>query len=240
MQSHLLFFLLLATSITLKSSAQDSIHENNWATLLKNYVDKDGNVDYFSLKQQEYNLVEYLAYLELNGPEVNWVKEKKIAYWINVYNAYTIDLVLKNFPLKSILEINDGNPWDLKFIKVGSRALSLNDIEHEILRKQFQEPRIHFALNCASKSCPKLLNKPFKAETLNQQLETAAKAFINNEKKNVLHRDKVVISKIFDWYKDDFLVNLSLIEYLNLFSKININSNANVSFMEYDWNLNSK
>lgn len=240
MKKTIILGLVLLTSYSLFSQSSGSLSHDKWAKMLNQYVTENGNVNYDGFKESESQLDQYLNHLKSNAPKDNWSKEHSMAYWINAYNAFTIKLILKNYPLKSIMEINSGKAWDLQFIEIGGKKLSLNDIEHNILRKRYKDPRIHFAVNCASVSCPKLVNRPFLATTLQVQLESAAKQFVNNAKKNSISADKIQISKLFEWYSGDFTDGQSLIAYLNKYSKIKINPKAKISYMAYDWNLNSK
>ena len=132
-------------------------------SLLKKNVDRKGMVDYQSLKNNETILDNYLTYLQETIPTENWSLNKEKAYWLNTYNAYTIKIILTNYPLKSIRDIKiDGKTaWKISFIKVGENTYSLDWIEHEILRKKYNDPRIHVGINCASMSCPKLGNFAF-------------------------------------------------------------------------------
>lgn len=240
MKKTIILGLVLLMSYSLFSQSSGSVSHDKWAKMLNQYVTENGNVNYDGFKESESQLDQYLNHLKSNAPKDNWSKEHSMAYWINAYNAFTIKLILKNYPLKSIMEVNSGKAWDLQFIEIGGKKLSLNDIEHNILRKRYKDPRIHFAVNCASVSCPKLVNRPFLATTLQVQLENAAKQFVNNAKKNSISADKIQISKLFEWYSGDFTDGQSLIAYLNKYSKIKINPKAKISYMAYDWNLNSK
>ncbi len=219
--------------------AGQSVSHQKWDDLLQKYVSPAGKVDYSGFAKDKLQLQNYLNALSKSTPDDSWSRNESMAYWINAYNAFTIDLILKNYPLKSIMEINGGKAWDLKFIKLSGRTYSLNDIEHEILRKKYKDARIHFAVNCASISCPRLSNKAFVAGNLEDQLNKMAISFINNKAKNSLSNAEVRISKLFDWYKDDFTQKGSLIVFLNQYSHTQIKSDAKVSFMEYNWNLNS-
>jgi hypothetical protein len=142
-------------------------------------------------------------------------------------------------PVKSIMNINGGKAWDLKFIKIGNKTHSLNNIEHDILREKYKDARIHFAVNCASVSCPKIRNTAFTASDMDAQLTEMAISFVNNNLKNTIKEDKINISSLFEWYKSDFTNKGSLIDFLNKYSKTKINSNAKITFKEYNWNLNS-
>ena len=132
--------------------------------------------------------------------------------------------------------MHSGKPWDLQWIKIGDKTYSLNDVEHKILRPKFNDPRIHFAVNCAAKSCPKVWNRAWTEENIEGALEKLTKSFINNKSHNQIAKDQVKLSKIFEWYRDDFGV---LISFLNKYSPIKISSNAKIAFNDYDWKLNS-
>lgn len=124
-----------------------------------------------------------------------------------------------------------------KFFTLGNKKYSLEEIEHEILRKM-NEPRIHFAINCASFSCPNLLKEAYTEAKLDQQLTTAAKGFVNDATKNTITVNKIEISKIFDWFEGDFEQNGSVIDFLNKYSTVKINSEAEVKYKDYNWSLN--
>src|SRR5690606_14662170 len=177
--------------------AQDFDH-SKWDTFLNEHVSQTGNVDYKSIKENESELKEYLNQFINTPPLKSWSKEEKLAYWINAYNAFIIKLVVDNYPLKSIKDIEA--PWDKKFIPINGELISLNYIEHEILRKM-NEPRIHFAINCASVSCPQLLNEAFTIKKLDSQLNKVTSRFINNPSKNIISRNQLQLSKIFQWFK---------------------------------------
>lgn len=213
------------------------VDHSSWNTLLTTYVSDEGHVNYQGFKNDIATLYSYIHYLSTQMPSEKWSKQEKLAYFINVYNANTIKLIVDNYPTKSIKDLH--NPWSKKFTKIGNDRYSLSDIEHGILRKM-DEPRIHFAINCASTSCPKLVNKAFTAENLEDLLEHATKGFINNPNKNKLSEKKVKLSKIFKWYKDDFTKNARLIDYINRYAAIQIQKDAQISFLEYDWSLNEQ
>ncbi|MBK8705831.1 MAG: DUF547 domain-containing protein [Saprospiraceae bacterium] len=103
-----------------------------------------------------------------------------MAFWINVYNVFTIKLIADNYPLKSIMNLDGGKTWDVERIKIGGELYSLNQIENEIIRPQFKDPRIHFALNCAAKSCPPLYDKAYLPSQLDQQLDERTRSFVNS------------------------------------------------------------
>lgn len=207
----------------------------SWNALLQKYADSEGNVDYAGITKEKGKLNTYLAYLDKHAPAEGWSKNEKLAYYINLYNAATVKLIVDNYPIKSIKDI--GNPWDKKWVLINGKKYSLGNIEHKILRKM-DEPRIHFAINCASYSCPKLVNKAFLPKTLEEQLEAAAVDFINDTFRNKISEKKVQLSHIFKWYKGDFTEKSSLVEYLNRYSKTKAGKKAKVSYLTYDWGLN--
>lgn len=209
-----------------------------WGELLQKHVANNGNVNYKGFLKDRQELKKYLNHLSQNPPKENWSKNEKLAFYINAYNAFTVELIIENYPIKSIKDIR--NPWGQNFIQLGDESISLNDIEHNILRKM-NEPRIHFAINCASVSCPKLHNKPFTAEQLDKQLDQVTRAFINSSE-NTISENELQLSNIFKWYEKDYLVNgiRSLAHYVSQYTDVKINPNAKVNFLDYNWDLNEK
>ena len=202
--------------------------------LLQTYVSANGLVNYAGFKKDQVKLETYLQELSENPPQ-NKSRNEQIAYWINAYNAFTIDLILDNYPTTSILKLDDGNPWDVKSISIGGKLYSLNEIEKTVLLKVLREPRVHFAVNCAAQSCPPLRNRAWQASSLQRDLEAATKAFINNPKFNTIEKKKAALSKIFEWYANDFG---SVIDFVNQYSTTQLSAKAKISYLEYDWSLN--
>lgn len=222
------------TTATAAAEAPSMSHDK-WNALLQKNVSKSGNVNYKAFQKDSKELQAYLTELSANVPTKSWSKNATLAYWINAYNAYTVKLILDNYPTKSIKDIND--PWGKKFISLGNKKYSLEQIEHEILRKM-EEPRIHFAINCASFSCPNLLNEAYTEAKLEKQLVAVSKSFINDKTKNTITANKIEISKIFDWFSGDFKKKGSVIDFLNQYSTVKISSKANVNYKDYNWSLN--
>ncbi len=214
---------------------QKSLDHSSWDRLLKKHVDTDGNVNYKNFAGEIELLENYLSYLTQNIPSKTAAKEEQLAYYINLYNAGTVKLIVENYPVKSIKDIK--NPWDQKIIFLESVSVSLGDIEHEILRKM-KEPRIHFAINCASYSCPKLRNEAYTGDQLEKQLQEAAISFINDSKRNRISKDEAEVSQIFNWFKKDFTVDGSLVSYLNQFAKEPLHNTGKIRYISYDWRLN--
>jgi len=218
--------------------AQTSIFDS----LLQKNVDKTGRVDYQSLKNNETLLDNYLAYIQNNEPTKDWSSNKKKAFWINTYNAYTIKIILNNYPLKSIRDIKiDGKTaWKIPFVKVGKKRYTLDQIEHKILRKKFNDPRIHVGINCASVSCPRLWNFAFTEDNIASSLDNLMKEFINNTTRNKISKNNLEISEIFNWFSKDFMKNGTIINYLNTYAAIKISEKASIKYLTYDWSLNKK
>ncbi len=212
--------------------------------LLKKNVTQDGKVNYKGFLKDSVMFYQYLKVLSTNPPNTQtWTANEQKAFWINAYNAFTIKLIIDNYPVKSIKDLGGwiykvNTSWDIKFIQIGKEKLDLNNIEHAKLRRDFDDPRIHFAVVCASKSCPKLLNEAYVAAKLEKQLDQAGRDFLNDPFRNKVTTTKAELSSIFKWYKGDFTKDGSLIDFVNKYSPQKINSTANVSFLDYDWSLN--
>lgn len=225
---------------------------DTWNQLLSQYVDSNGRVDYGSWKAESSSILnQWLANInQADLTSINSVQE--LALWINLYNAFTVASILESYPISSIQPKILGIPNFLAFAwffyrpthKVGASYYYLNQIEHRILRKKFQEPRIHFALVCASLGCPLLRNEAYYGETIEQQLEDDAVRFINNPEKVRYEASTQTLycSKIFKWYKADFLqVAASIPDYISSYLKTEIvSSEVKIAYLEYDWNLNQQ
>ncbi|WP_299253422.1 DUF547 domain-containing protein [uncultured Aquimarina sp.] len=207
-----------------------------WNLLTKKYVSTTGKVNYKGFKANIAQIETYLLHLQNIAPQKDWTKNEKLAYWFNLYNASTIHLVASTYPVKSIKDINNGKPWDKKFIKSGSEIYSLNEIENTIVRPNFNEPRLHVAFNCAAVSCPKLLNEAFTPTKLNSQLSKLSSAWINDPSKNKVTENDLEISKIFDWYGVDF--KKGIIPFINQYTDTKVNDSIKIKYLEYNWDLN--
>lgn len=207
-----------------------------WEDLLQDHVQDDGRVDYKGFLRDKQLLDSYLEALALQPPREDWSTQARMAYYINLYNAATVALILENYPLKSIRDID--RPWAKERVQVGDKRLSLGDIEHKILRKM-GDARIHFAINCASVSCPKLPSYAFTESGIESQLNQAALGFINDPVRNAISPEQAEVSKIFKWFRSDFKAEGgSLVEYLNRFLAEPVPKGTSVKFLPYDWALN--
>lgn len=210
------------------------IHEK-WNAILQTHVDASGNVNYKALKSNPHLFDEYLLQLSNTSIENLDSESEQLAFWINAYNAFTIKLILDHYPINSIKAIK--NSWQKKFINIDSKLYSLNAIEHDILRNH-NLPEIHFAINCASRSCPPLSNTAFSGSTLKKQLHRVTKAFLNSESNLVIKEEKLYISKLFKWYAKDFKAKGSVISFLNDYSNKTISENLKIEYLPYNWELN--
>ncbi len=242
-------FLILFLIISFSSFSQPkAIDHSAWTVLLKKHLNAKSMVNYKGMQADLPKLDAYLDMLSKNAPDKIWSTNEKLSFWINAYNAFTVKLILdyyQNGKLKSIKDIgtiipipkiNDG--WSKKFIKIGNKTLSLNNIEHDIIRKEFAEPRIHAALVCAAKSCPPLRNEAFEAGKLHAQLNDQMSDFLNDGTKNSIKANGATISPLFDWYGGDFTKTKPLIDWINQYSKTKIAANGKINFGDYDWALN--
>ncbi len=217
---------------------------SNLDSILSKYVDTDGLVNYQGIIDSPYNINEYLDFIKnvspQSHPKLFPTKNDKLAYWINAYNALVIKLMIEN-PSTNILEISFGHLiWLTKF-DVGLKKISLYEIEHKILRKL--DSRIHFAISCGSKSCPPLGQRVYLGRTLDVQLESGAKDFINNKNNVFIDFDNktLYLNKIFKWYKKDFVnVKKYLVTYLSDGTSFDQIKNFKIKYNDYDWSLNSQ
>ncbi len=206
-----------------------------WDLLLKEHVSNTGRVNYEGFRNDKGLLADYITSLGANMPVESWTKDDKLAYWMNAYNAMTVDLILRNLPLQSIKDLD--KPWNQRLWKLGSKWYNLDEIEHQILRKM-DDPRIHFGINCASFSCPPLLNEAFSAIKVDMQLDRLTRQFINDPERNIISEESLKLSKIFSWFAKDFKTRGTLIDFLSIYSEKTINPKAGIRFMTYDWSLN--
>ncbi len=211
--------------------------------LLGKYI-KDGRVDYRGLKSEEQQLDQYLALLDATDPE-GLSRDEQFAFYINAYNAYTIKLIVDNYPVKSIKDLGSlfKTPWKKAFVKIGGQTYTLDNIEHDILRPQFSDPRVHFAINCAAKDCPPLYPEAFWADRLDAQLDRNTHAFVNNAEKTYLNGNTLSVSSIFKWFKEDFKNDplTFILKYAegDFQKELEANKeNITVKYLSYDWSLN--
>lgn len=223
-------------------------HPNNsvYTALLAKYVSKSG-VDYASWTENAGDrgaLAGYLASLQRVLPS-QLDRFDALAYWINLYNAATLDLVLDHYPVKSIKDIGAplSSPWKKEIATVEGKPLSLHQIENDVIRPTFLEPRVHFALNCASRSCPALRFEAYEGAVLDAQLDEQTSAFLANASTNYVDERGVLhLSQLFNWYASDFKkakgsVPEFVAPYLPAFETLQ-GKDIPIQHEEYDWALN--
>ncbi|SEN14531.1 DUF547 domain-containing protein [Nitrosomonas marina] len=239
-----------------------------WDQLLRDHVvminqGRASQVDYFAFLENRQTLQRYLQRLSAVSEHtfISWKKPEQLAFLINAYNAFTIELILTRYPeLDSIKDLGSflRSPWKKEFVPLFGKMLSLDEIEHGMIRKNgiYNEPRIHFAVNCASIGCPALLNQAFTGQKLEQQLEAVTKAFLEDRTRNRYNPStaRLEISKIFNWYSEDFesgwrgwhSLNQFLAHYADSLTdneqdrQVVASGHFKVRYLEYDWQLNDK
>lgn len=237
--------------------SKTAIDHSDWDKLLKAYVkpgaDGLNRVDYAAFKARgQADLKNYISRMQtvdlktLDRPE-------QFAFLANLYNAKTIDIVLDKYPVKSIKDISlgggliasiKGGPWKAEVLNVGGTPLSLDDIEHGILRPAFTDPRVHYAVNCASVGCPNLQTEAFTGARLGDQLDTAARAYINHPRGVRITADGVVVSSIYSWFKEDFGgTDAGVLKHLQRYASPELAAKLKTATAlaghSYDWSLNS-
>ncbi len=240
-----IFAFYLFTLVLSSSPYAEQQHWKAWSQLLNQAVTDKGFVDYNMIQQGE-QLDNIIKTIETTAPTSLQTIEQQLTFYINSYNALVIYTI-----------INGKSPSHFfgrfsffrnSYYTVAGTSMNLHELEHDVIRP-LQEPRIHFALVCASYSCPKLLNSVYRAEDINQQLELAAKAFINNSQKNHFDQTKKIayISKIFDWFDEDFSSEeMGLLDYIAQYvddEKLAIalrQQTFTIRFNNYDWSLNGQ
>jgi hypothetical protein len=199
----------------------------------KKYVAQNGMVDFKKLVKNKEELSNTLAILTDMPPQEEWHRNEKLAYWLNVYNLQMLKTIVENYPVKSILDINNGKLWQEKCVKVGLKTYCLDEIENDIIRRELKEPRIHFAFFSGSVSSPILLNEVFTPANMNLNFEILTKRYINSSL-NVISERKLELSSIFKWYASDFK---DIVAFVNQYSKVKVQADAEVSYIDFNWNL---
>lgn len=244
--------IMMGASLNLGAQEVSSFGQQEyqkWAKVLREHVDDQGRVNYDKLKENRSDLNAFIEKVQNTDIDKMSNMEQK-AFWINAYNALTMQLIVDKYPLKlgGIRTINWGRPWSIK-MRVARQDLTLGDIEHGILRKwDPPDPRVHFALNCASIGCPKLPVQVFDPQKLDEQLDFETRRFMNDPQKISLDRQNNILyySELFNWYEDDFRIvaddKLSYIKrYLNEEDRAYLNAHeVTLKIIKYDWGLNKQ
>lgn len=234
------FFTLSLILLSNFTYGQETVDHSSWDQILVLNVTDDGMVDYDGVTADIVVFYKYFRYLQNVSPQAHWTREEKLAYWLNVYNATAMKMIIDEYPIKTINDLED--PWKRKAFKTNNVRYSLDDIEHKILRK-FGDPRIHFLLNCGSVSSPRLWNMAYTSDNINEALEDRTKEFINDPQRNLINSSIVKVSMIFKWYEKDFEANgMDVIDFINGYAnvKINLKKLESNNYISYDWDLNTQ
>lgn len=236
--------LIFGWMFLLPASTWSAEDHQLFGALLTKY-NQEGHVDYAGFKREETRLDAYLEGLAKIDPE-GLPREERFAFYINAYNAWTIKLILSGYPgVTSIKKLGSlfKSPWKKKIVQIGGVITTLDHIEHDILRPEFKDPRIHFAVNCASKGCPPLYREPFIGSQLDNQLNQVTRHFINSPEFNRLEGNTLYVSSIFKWFSEDF--NDDIIGFFQKYASGKLKSDINISksalkikYLGYDWSLN--
>ena len=231
-----------------RSTLTASVDHSMFDALLKDHV-QDGRVDYAGLKS-DVRLADYLALMA--DVDLNVLsRDERLVYWINTYNAVTLKLMAGAWPVESIMKLNGGKPWDVPLFRPrGARAaITLNHLEHGIIRKEFDEPRIHFALVCAAVSCPPLIPEAYVAEKLETQLAVQTQSFLRDPAHNVYDQGQhtLRLSPLFQWYAGDFGGEANVLAFVLPYltssdqrALRNKSAPPALVFGDYDWSPNAK
>lgn len=236
------------------AAAFDHSHKE-WTDVLKNHVTLTGaasTVNYAALKKDPQKLDNYLKTLSAvkNNEFKKWTPLEQQAFLINAYNAFTLKIIIKHYPVKSIKDIGSffKSTWKQKFFTLLEEKRHLDYIEHGVLRKNYKEPRVHFAVNCASIGCPALLNEAFTANELNNQLEKQTRLFLNDASRNSINEKTktLTVSKIFKWFSEDFEKNgMTVSRFVAPYITNNVRIQQelkkglySISYSDYNWGLN--
>ena len=257
-------WLFLSAVYSSTSVAQDALHQP-WQALLSQHVTPINNghssqVDYAGMKKDQVKLSAYLTTLGAIDKQAfeQWPAPKQLAFLINAYNAWTVELILTVYPdLESIKDLGSffSSPWSKQFIPLLGETRSLDNIEHELIRgdNKYGDPRIHFAVNCASIGCPALREEAYSADKLEQQLSEQTIRFLTDKSRNRFTEDAMELSAIFKWYGDDFIQGFrgshSLSAFVLLYREaLNLtpaqqagfkSEDMATNFLNYDWALNA-
>ncbi|MGI9306903.1 MAG: DUF547 domain-containing protein [Gammaproteobacteria bacterium] len=228
------------------------VSHDAWDSFLARYVSPGGGVarvDYGAVSDADKAALDgYIKTLADASPRA-FSRDAQLAYWINLYNALTVKTVLDNYPVSSIKKISSGflptGPWDDKLVSAEGKELSLNDIEHRILRPIWKDARLHYAVNCASIGCPNLAARAWTAENAEEMLDAAAAAFINHPRGAEVRGGELHVSSIYAWFAEDFGgEDAAIIAHLKQYAapelRARLDGISNIAGDDYDWSLNGK
>jgi hypothetical protein len=237
-------FLMMAIFLSPSHCVAAALDHSSWSSLLTRYVDDDGRVAYRDLQARDKAAFDrYLATLA-QAQTVGMTEAEEKAFWMNAYNAVIISGILQGYTAESLLARKRLFSWFT--VRVAGQERTPDEIEHQILRKKFHDPRIHFTIVCASSSCPKLRREAYVAERLEVQLNEAAQVFVNDPLRNRIETQGFTLSRIFEWFAEDFKKSDgSVVAFVRRFvvaekaAGLNI-SDSELHYLEYDWTLNAQ
>jgi hypothetical protein len=249
--ARLLLMTLLASVVLVSPVAGAEPDYSAWTEILRAYYDPARGVDYERLRKEDYpkltSLVEKLSRVDVSSLD----RSEQLAYWMNLYNVSTVKLIVDNYPVESILDlstslINKYQVFDREVVPLGGSLVSLNHIEHEIIRKEFDDPRIHFAINCAARSCPPMRTEAFSGRELDDQLEEQTSTFLNQDVRIDRKGGKatITVTKIMDWFEEDFEKAGGVASFVRGYltgesaARLSGVSRIGVKHADYDWSLN--
>ena len=259
----LVVLLMLSAVFSAVTTAQEALHQP-WQALLTQHVSPineghSSQVNYAGMKTDHAKLTAYLTALGKIDKQTfeQWPALQQLSFLINAYNAWTVELILSAYPdIKSIKDLGSffSSPWSKKFIPLLGETRSLDNIEHELIRgdNKYGDPRIHFAVNCASIGCPALREEAYTAEKLERQLEQQTVRFLSDKTRNRFNKAEMELSSIFKWYQEDFSLGFRASDSLSAFILLYAESlgltpeqqallkakKMDVDYLPYDWQLN--
>ncbi|WP_070988124.1 DUF547 domain-containing protein [Halofilum ochraceum] len=235
-------------------TSTETIDHSAWTGFLGEYLQEDAEdvtrLDYGGVDQADQQRLDRYIERLAGVPISDYSRSEQFAYWVNLYNAVTVDVVLEHYPVESIRDIDispgwfSSGPWGAKLVTVEGEELSLDDIEHRILRPIWSDPRIHYAVNCASVGCPDLQPQAFTPENMEKQLDRAARGYVNDSRGFTIDQnDDLIVSSIYEWFQEDFGGSeLGVIKHLQKYADESgaamIERRTEYDSHRYDWSLN--
>ncbi|MBW3697200.1 DUF547 domain-containing protein [Vibrio sp. T187] len=225
------------------SDSTQTISHIEWQSFLNKYLISKGEntlIRYSNVSESDKQALKSYIKTSAQLDPLAYSKAEQYAYWVNLYNALTVDLILDAYPIKSITKLGglfSFGPWGDEVININGKDLTLNDIEHRILRPIWNDPRTHYAVNCASLGCPNLQSQAFTANNTQALLEQAAQEFVNSKKGVNISNGRLELSSIYEWFIDDFGSQPQLLQHLESYRKEPITFKGKIKY-DYDWSLN--